>query len=63
MTGKALAEGELFSQTGSYTYEYQYVEVLGVKDNVYTLNIGDELSHEMDQLYTEFAYRLASWEV
>lgn len=57
----AKALGEL--EAGNYTYEYQYVEMFGVEDNVYKLNLGDELAHEMDQLYTEFAYWLASWEV
>lgn len=50
-------------RTGQYTYENQYLEKFDTYDDVYTLNRGDELAAAMDDLYTEFALWLASWEV
>ena len=61
---EALAEramNELLA--GNYTCEKQYLEKFGVEDDVYTLDLGDELAAEMDDLYAEFALWLASWEV
>ena len=56
---KALAELE----NGSYTYEMQYVEMFGVEDYVFTLNLGEELQQEMQTTYDEFANWLGSWEM
>lgn len=61
---KALAEKALYDlENGEFTYEYQYVEQFDNSDYVYTLNNGEELSLEMDELYYEFSMWLASWEV
>ena len=56
---EALAELE----NGNYTSEYQYVEMFGQEDYIYTLNRGDELAARMDEIYTEFANWLGSWEM
>ena len=56
---EALAELE----NGNYTSEYQYVEMFGQEDYIYTLNKGDELAARMDEIYTEFANWLGSWEM
>lgn len=56
---EALAELE----NGNYTSEYQYVEMFGQEDYIYTLNRGDELATRMDEIYTEFANWLGSWEM
>lgn len=58
---KAEALAEL--QNKNYTSEYQYVEMFGTEDYVYTLNIGDELTTEMETIYAEFANWLGSWEM
>lgn len=59
LADKALAELE----NKNYTSEYQYVEMFGAEDYVYTLNIGDELTAEMQTIYAEFANWLGSWEM
>ena len=56
---KALAELE----NENYTYEYKYVEQFGNEDYVYTLNLGEELTAEMQAVYSEFSDWLASWEM
>ena len=56
---KALAELE----NENYTYEYKYVEQFGNEDYVYTLNLGEELTAEMQAVYSEFSNWLASWEM
>ena len=56
---EALAELE----NGNYTSEYQYVEMFGQEDYVYTLNKGEELAARMNEIYTEFANWLGSWEM
>ena len=56
---EALAELE----NGNYTSEYQYVEMFGQEDYIYTLNRGDELVARMHEIYTEFANWLGSWEM
>ena len=56
---EALAELE----NGNYTSEYQYVEMFGQEDYIYTLNRGDELMARMNEIYTEFANWLGSWEM
>lgn len=48
---------------GNYTYEYKYVEMFGTTDKVYTLNKGEELQSEMDQIYMEFSNWLSGWEM
>ncbi|MGM9554018.1 MAG: hypothetical protein ACI3V2_06895 [Faecousia sp.] len=59
LADKALAELE----NKNYTSEYQYVEMFGTEDYVYTLNNGDELTAEMETIYAEFANWLGSWEM
>lgn len=59
LADKALAELE----NKNYTYEYQYVEMFGTEDYVYTLNNGDELAAEMQAVYAEFVNWLGSWEM
>ena len=56
---KALAELE----NGNYTSQLQFVEMFGAEDYVYTLNIGDELMQDMQNIYAEFANWLGSWEM
>ena len=50
-------------KNGNYTFEKKYVEEFGREDFVYTLNIGTELSMEMDLLYKGFSNWLGSWEM
>lgn len=59
LADKALAE----LNGGNYTYEKKYLEMFGREDFVYTLNIGEELKAEMDNLYKSFANWLGSWEM
>lgn len=56
---KAITELE----AGNYTYEYRYVEMFGKEDYVYTLNLGEKLTAEMQAVYTEFEQWLAGWEM
>ena len=56
---KALAELE----NEKYTSEKKYLEQFGTEDFVYTLNIGEELTAEMQTLYSAFANWLGSWEM
>lgn len=61
---EALAEKALSElENGNYTCEYQYVEKFDKEDYVYTLNLGEELAAEIEELYTEFANWLGSWEM
>lgn len=55
------ALGEL--ENKNYTSEYKYVEMFGTEDWIYTLNKGEELQAQMNQIYTEFANWLGSWEM
>ena len=55
------ALGEL--ENKQYTSEYKYVEKFGREDYVYTLNKGEELTAEMNAVYTEFSHWLGSWEM
>lgn len=57
----AKALGELENE--QYTSEYQYVEKFGQEDYVYTLNKGEEMQAEMQNIYTEFSDWLGSWEM
>lgn len=59
LAAKALTELE----NGNYTCEYQYVEMFESEDYIYTLNKGEELTAEMDTVYTEFSNWLGSWEM
>lgn len=56
---KALSELE----NGNYTSKYQYVEMFGKEDYVFTLNNGAELKAEMQSVYMEFSHWLGSWEM
>ena len=56
---KALAELE----NGNYTFEEKYLEQFGTNDKVYTLNIGEELTSQMQTLYYAFSNWLGSWEM
>ena len=61
---KALAEKALHElESGNYTFEVQYVEKFGTEDLIYTLNKGEELAAEMDELYREFSLWLSGWEM
>ncbi len=55
------ALGEL--QNENYTSEYKYVEKFGKEDWVFTLNKGEELAAEMQEIYMEFSNWLGSWEM
>lgn len=59
LADKAIAELE----AGNYTYELQYVEKFGTQDYIYTINIGEELTASMQQIYLEFEQWLAGWEM
>ena len=59
LANKAL--GELENE--NYTSEYKYVEKLGKEDWIFTLNKGEELIAEMQQIYMEFSNWLGSWEM
>ena len=48
---------------GDYTYETKYVEKFGTTDKIYTINGGDELKAELDDVYTSFSEWLGSWEL
>ena len=56
---KALAE----LSNGNYTSEYQYVEMFGTEDYVYTLTNGEALANELNTIYAEFSDWIASWEM
>ena len=56
---KALTELE----NENYTFEKKYLEQFGTEGAVYTLNIGEELTAEMQALYSAFANWLGSWEM
>ena len=56
---KALAELD----AGNYTCEYKYIEMFGTEDYVYTLNKGEELKAEMNQIYSSFSDWLGSYEM
>lgn len=55
------ALGEL--ENKNYTSEYKYVEKFGKEDRIFTLNKGEELADEMQQIYMEFSNWLGSWEM
>ena len=59
LANKALGELE----EGNYTSEYKYVEMFGKEDWIFTLNKGEELTAEMQQIYMEFSNWLGSWEM
>lgn len=56
---KALTELE----NGKYTIVDEYSNVFNDGRTQYKINIGTELKHEMDVLYTEFSTWLSSWEL
>ena len=55
------ALGELAA--GNYTSEYQYVEQFGTYDYIFTINAGEELVAEMQDIYMEFSDWLGGWEM
>ena len=59
LANKALSELE----NKNYTSEYKYVEKFGKEDWIFTLNKGEELTAEMQQIYMEFSNWLGSWEM
>ena len=59
LANKALSELE----NKNYTSEYKYVEKFGKEDWIFTLNKGEELALEMQQVYMEFSNWLGSWEM
>ena len=59
LANKALGELE----NKNYTSEYKYVEKFGKEDWIFTLNKGEELTAEMQQIYMEFSNWLGSWEM
>lgn len=56
---KAITELE----NGNYTFEEKYLEQFGTQDKVYTLNLGEALTDEMNNLYYAFSNWLGSWEL
>ena len=50
-------------QEGGYTSEYKYVEKFDTMDYIYTINKGEELLSEMDQIYMEFSNWLGAYEM
>lgn len=48
---------------GEYTFENRYVEEFDTTDNVYTINDGEALAQECDDIYYAFVDWLASWEM
>lgn len=56
---KALKELE----DGNYTYETKYIEKFDTTDKVYTLNKGEELAKEWEQVYSVFEQWMASLEM
>ena len=59
LASKALLELE----NENYTSEYKYVEKFGKEDWIFTLDKGEELMDEMQQIYMEFSNWLGSWEM
>lgn len=47
----------------NYTSKLQYIEKFDNEDYVFTLNKGEELTGEMEQIYQEFSNWLGSWEM
>ena len=61
---KALAQrakDDLYN--GEYTYEEQYVEMFDNTDYVYTLNNGNEMCDEFNNIYEEYSLWLSQWEL
>ena len=50
-------------EDGNYSFSYQHVDMFDTYDNVYTIDKGDELASEMDELYMEFSNWLSNWEL
>ena len=61
---EALAERALSDlENKRYTYSEQYVEKFDTVQYIFTLDNGEELTNEMNRIYTEFANWLGSWEM
>lgn len=50
-------------KNGKYTTEYKYVEKFDTEDYIFTLDLGEELTAEMNLLYSGFSNWLGSWEM
>ena len=50
-------------EDGNYTKEYKYGEMFDSYDYVYSINKGDELKNEMNDIYGEFSNWLGGWEM
>ena len=50
-------------ENGNYTYEEKYIEKFDTTDKVYTLNKGEALANEWEQVYSVFEQWLASLEM
>lgn len=50
-------------KAGNYTFEEKYLELFGTTDKVYSLNKGEELKAEMNEVFSFFSTWLASWEL
>lgn len=48
---------------GEFTSEYKYVEKFGNYDYIYSINGGEELKAELNEIYNGFQEWLASWEL
>ena len=59
LANKALAE----LTNKNYTSEYKYVEKFDKEDYIFTLNNGEQLRNEMNEVYKEFSDWLGSWEL
>ncbi len=61
---EALATKALYElQSEGYTSKYQYVEKFDTMDYIFTINKGEELQLEMDQIYMEFSSWLGAYEM
>lgn len=50
-------------KNGEFTYELKDLEEFDTKDYVYTLNKGEELKKEYNEVFNEFAIWLSGWEM
>lgn len=50
-------------ENGSYTYETKYIEKFDTTDKVYSLNKGEEMANEWQEIYSAFEQWLASLEM
>ena len=50
-------------KNGKYTSEYQYIDKFDTSDYVYTLDNGDAMADEFNNIYEDFSSWLAAWEM